>query len=64
VKLRDDGLVFGKSRVSLEKRSREGVSGLLSRQIHDQQPILDWWASAVDKWGVGVSDLRSAGQIG
>jgi hypothetical protein len=46
VKLRDDGLVFGKSRVSLANRSREGVSGFLRCQIHDQQPILDWWASA------------------
>jgi hypothetical protein len=63
-KLRDDGLVFGKPRVSLAKRSREGVSGLLSRQIHDQQLRLDLSASARGRaseaywWSRGDSDLR------
>jgi hypothetical protein len=45
VKLRDDGLFYGKPRVSLTKTSHEGVSGLLSRQIHDQWPRLDPSAS-------------------
>jgi hypothetical protein len=39
VKLEDIGLIH-------TKRSREGVSGLLRRQIHDLRPRLDQQASA------------------
>jgi hypothetical protein len=40
-KPRDGGLNLRKLRVSLTKRPREGVSGFLGRQIHDQLPRLD-----------------------
>jgi hypothetical protein len=40
-KTTDGGLFFEKLRVSLAKRPREGVSGLLNRQILDQRPRLD-----------------------
>jgi hypothetical protein len=41
VKTRDGGFNLRKSRVSLTKRPREGVSSPASRQIHDQRPELD-----------------------
>jgi hypothetical protein len=53
-KTRDDGLFSKKPRVSLAKRLCEGVSDLLSRQIHDQRPRLDPNASARgERWQVG-----------
>jgi hypothetical protein len=45
-KIKDGGLIPTKPRSSLAKPSREGVRGILSRQIHDQRPRLDQWASA------------------
>jgi hypothetical protein len=64
-KTRDDGLFSGKPRVSLAKLPCEGVSGLPSRQIHDQRPRLDPSASesadprrALIGGPGGVSDLR------
>jgi hypothetical protein len=41
VKLRDDGLVFGKSRVSLAKLPHERVSADLNRTIVNGRPRLD-----------------------
>jgi hypothetical protein len=46
VKTRDDRLILGKPRVSLTKRSCEGVSDSLSRQILNQRSRLDPSASA------------------
>jgi hypothetical protein len=41
VKLRDDGFIFEKPRVSLTKKPREGVSGPASHSIHDRGLGLD-----------------------
>jgi hypothetical protein len=45
-KIQDDRFILRNPRVSLAKPLREGVCGLLRRQIHDQRLRLDWWASA------------------
>jgi hypothetical protein len=56
-------LIPTKSRVSLTKSPRKGVSGFLSHQIRDQRLKTDPWASArtrtwarTDQWARAISD--------
>jgi hypothetical protein len=71
VRPRDGGLNLRKSRVSLTKRPCEGVSGLASRQIHDQQPGSDLASGRADartraheRWAQGGSWHCHVGPMG
>jgi hypothetical protein len=48
MKLRDGGLIPKKSRVSLTKRPREGVSGPVCYSIHDRRSELDLAGGCTD----------------